>query len=176
MSKLRYPKEILDVLRREAEAAYPREACGLLSGMPGRWGPVPIGVHAMENVYDRYHEADPEAYPRTSRTAYLMDPGKQAALVRALEAAGTPVCCIYHSHVDTGAYFSEEDERAALWDGQPLFPGVEYLVLGVQEGKVQEAKAFWWTGERFEGREVSLDRPRRRRRGGRASHAKGRGR
>ena len=51
---------------------------------------------------------------------------------------------IYHSHVDAGAYFSEEDERIALSEGGPAYPGVSYLVVSVTGGKVGEASLFAW--------------------------------
>lgn len=177
MPKLRYPKEILDILRDQAMAAYPKEACGMLSGLIGPEEATLVGVHAMDNVYDRYREADPDAYPRDARTAYLMDPARQQALVQKLEEGGTPLACIFHSHVEVGSYFSEEDVQAALWDGEPLFPGVEYLVLNARATGVDAARAFRWNGETFDGREVPLDgpadgprgtrRPGRGRRGGR---------
>ena len=154
MPRLRYPKEILEAVMAHARAAYTAECCGVISGVEGRNGPELVAVHEMQNVYDRYHEVDPEAYPRTSRTAYLMDPRKQAALMEALVEAGTPVRCIYHSHVDVGAYFSEEDQRMALLDGAPLYQGVEYLVVDVQQGESVRAEAFAWDGKAFAGREV----------------------
>ena len=158
MSGVRYPREILRAVCERAEAAYPKECCGILAGYRRRDGRVVVvSMHAMENVYDRYHAVDPAAYPRTSQTAYLMDPRKQSRLMEALEAAGTPAVCIYHSHVDVGAYFSEEDERAALFDGAPLHPGVEYLVLNVAGGRVDDAKAFRWDGTHFVGRSVDLE-------------------
>lgn len=157
MSRLRYPKEILDAILAQARAAYPAECCGMLSGAEGRHGPEVVAIHEMENVYDRYHEVDPEAYPRTSRTAYLMEPRLQARLMESLEAGGTPVRCIYHSHADAGAYFSEEDERMALWDGKPLAPGVEYLVVDVTRGEAVAAKSFAWDGRSFVGRDVRLE-------------------
>lgn len=154
MPRLRYAKEILDAVLAHARAAYPAECCGVISGAEGRHGPELVAVHEMENVYDRYHEVDPEAYPRTSRTAYLMDPQKQARLMDALAEAGTPVRCIYHSHVDVGAYFSNEDQRMALLDGEPLYPGVEYLVVDVKDGEPIGSEAFAWDGETFAGREA----------------------
>lgn len=154
MPRLRYPKEILESVMAHARAAYPAECCGVISGAEGRHGPELVAVHEMQNVYDRYHEVDPEAYPRTSRTAYLMDPQKQARLMDALDEAGTPVRCIYHSHVDVGAYFSEEDQRMALLDGEPLYPDVEYLVVDVQKGEAVRAEAFAWDGGAFTGREA----------------------
>ncbi len=158
MARVRYPREILAAVVEQAEAAYPRECCGILAGYRRRDGRVEVvSVHQMENVYDRYHAADPAAYPRDARTAYLMDPRQQSRLMEALEAGGTPPVCIYHSHVDVGAYFSEEDERAALFDGAPLYPDVEYLVVGVEAGRATEARAFHWDGASFVGRDVDLE-------------------
>lgn len=158
MSELRYPKEILEVIFEQARREYPSEACGMLSGpVSGRRRNEPVAVHVMENVYDRYHEVDPDAYPRTSKTAYLMEPRKQTRLMEGLAEAGTPVVCIYHSHIDVGAYFSEEDEAMALWDEEPLHPGVGYLVVSVEKGEVAAARSFQWDGKRFVGRDVSLE-------------------
>lgn len=156
MCKLRYPKEILEIIFNQARNSYPAEACGMLSGSTERRGGSIVAIHQMANVYDRYHEADPEAYPRTSSTAYLMEPRQQNRLREALDEHGTPTLCIYHSHVDVGAYFSEEDTKMALWDGEPLFPKVEYLVVSVRDGEVDEARAFRWNGHEFEGRGVQL--------------------
>jgi len=83
-----------------------------------------------------------------------MDPRKQTALMEALAEAGTSVRCIYHSHVDVGAYFSEEDQRMALLDGEPLYPDVEYLVVDVKAGESVRAEAFAWDGKAFAGREA----------------------
>jgi [CysO sulfur-carrier protein]-S-L-cysteine hydrolase len=157
MSRIRYPREILDAIAAQAKAAYPSECCGMLSGVKGRRGVEIVALHEMENVYDRYREVDPEAYPRTSRTAYLMEPRLQTRLMTELEKAGTPVVGIYHSHIDAGAYFSEEDQRGALWDDEPLHPGVEYLVMSVREGDVDAACSFVWDGKRFAGRDVKLE-------------------
>ena len=52
------------------------------------------------------------------------------------EADGYRVATIYHSHIDTGAYFSETDTRNALIDGEPAYPDAAYVVVSVVEGKL----------------------------------------
>jgi proteasome lid subunit RPN8/RPN11 len=49
-----------------------------------------------------------------------------------------PPTIIYHSHPRVGAYFSAEDERAALAAGWP----VDYLVVDVQDDGVRESVLF----------------------------------
>ena len=37
------------------------------------------------------------------------------------------------AHVEVGAYFSEEDVKQATWDGNPILPGLIYLVCGIKQ-------------------------------------------
>jgi proteasome lid subunit RPN8/RPN11 len=77
------------------------------------------------------------------------------------EAAGWTVHVIYHSHIDTGAYFSETDRRNALIDGQPTYPEATYVVVAVDAGRAGDARAFRWVGDRVDFVEVPLDGTRR---------------
>jgi proteasome lid subunit RPN8/RPN11 len=109
---------------------------------------------ALDNEYDRYHALDPETFPRTARTAYKMN---ELKLARLADAEG--LHCIWHSHCDAGAYFSAEDRAVALGGAdEPLWPGVEYLVVSVKDGRAVEARAFRWDPERseFSARDVPL--------------------
>lgn len=127
-----------------AAAAFPKEACGLLLDGPG--GPEAI---LAENLADRYHALDPETWPRTAESAYILDP----RLIADAERAGKTLVAIVHSHCRVGAYFSAEDVRQATspFDDGPLYPGVDYLVLDVQEGAeggfVNSWKVFRWSDE-----------------------------
>ena len=60
------------------------------------------------------------------------------------EAEGYRVATIYHSHIDTGAYFSETDKRNALVDGEPAYPDAVYVVISVMGGRPNGANAFAW--------------------------------
>lgn len=131
--------------------AYPNEGCGLIVG--ANW---PDAKHVeMENVYDRYHAVDPVAFPRSARTAYKMNDLKRTRLVE--EAGG--LLCIWHSHADVGAYFSDEDVRAALGGGnEPLFPDTRYLVVSCRGGHVDAARVFDWdrSQQAFVGSQVQV--------------------
>lgn len=149
MYKVEHLKDIIEA----AEAAYPNEGCGLIVGRS--WDEARLVP--MENVYDRYAAKDPERFPRTSRTAYLMNPLK---LMNAVEEGGG-LLCIWHSHGDVGAYFSEEDVKVALGGGEePLWPGTAYLVVSCRQGRVDGAIHFEWRPESrtFEGAGIPLPR------------------
>ncbi len=54
---------------------------------------------------------------------------------------------IYHSHIDTGAYFSATDRQNALIDGEPTYPDAVYVVVSVVEGRADAAGAFAWDAD-----------------------------
>jgi [CysO sulfur-carrier protein]-S-L-cysteine hydrolase len=144
-----------DVLARIAalcEADPAREVCGFLVRRGGALEVVPI-----PNVADRYHAADPERFPRTSRDSYLMDPRAQLRLHRELEAAGGEIVAVWHSHVEVGAYFSAKDAADAVVEGVPQVPGAEYLVVGVRGGRATEARRFVLEGGAFVERPLGRD-------------------
>jgi proteasome lid subunit RPN8/RPN11 len=120
-----------------ARAAYPDEACGLFVGRT--WDEARLVE--LENLQDRYHARDPERFPRTARTAYTMHPLR---LNEAVDEGGG-LLCIWHSHCDVGAYFSEEDVRVALGGAEePMWPGTDYLVLSCRAAGVDDLKLFRW--------------------------------
>ncbi len=126
------------------EAQPDREACGFVIRREGA-----LAVEPIANVADRYHAADPEHFPRTSRDSYLMDPKAQLRLHRSLEGAGGEIAFVWHSHIETGAYFSAKDRADALVDGAQAVPGADYVVLGLRSGRVFEVKQFHWDGADF---------------------------
>ncbi len=113
---------------------YPSEACGILVGEGNRLEAIPF-----ENIQDELHAKDPERFPRTSRTAYSMD---TLRLERARAHLALKV--IYHTHVECEAHFSEQDHRGAVAPdtGEPLLPGVDYLVMSIYERRPREANLF----------------------------------
>ena len=121
---------------------YLGECCGMILGP--KYSVELKTVRRCKNVYDEYHAEDPDLYPRTSRTAYMMDPREILAIEKACRTSGDMVKVIYHSHVDVGAYFSEEDKRVAMSNGEPVFPGVAYLVISCAEGRSEKAELFLW--------------------------------
>ena len=129
--------------RVEAQAAaeYPSECCGVVLEKPG---PSPERLLLpCRNIQNDLHAKDPDRHPRDARTAYYIDPKDLIAIGRR-EAQGFRVLTIYHSHIDTGAYFSPTDRHNALVNGEPAYPDASYVVLSVMGGRPVEASAFRW--------------------------------
>ena len=123
--------ELLERCYAHGAETYPEEACGALSG-PKDDPAALTGFHPIENSLGRLHAEDPRRYPRTPKEGYVLDPLAYIKLERALAAEGNAIRVIYHTHVEVGAYFSEEDIKRATWDGHPILPGVLYLVCGIK--------------------------------------------
>lgn len=125
------PKEMLERCYAHGAETYPHEACGVLSGPSG--DPAALtGFHEVENTLAKLHAEDPQRYPRTPEEGYVLDPLTYMKLDKSLSAEGGAIKVVYHTHVDVGAYFSEEDIKQATWDGNPVLPGIVYLVCGVK--------------------------------------------
>lgn len=139
------------LIEKHALEDYPDECCGLVA-VDVEGSQV---VHACENIQNKMHELDPVEHPRTARTAYRMDL-QLLKIQTATEDAGGKLSAIYHSHIDCGAYFSEEDQTAAQFDGEPAYPELTYLVVSVVDGKVDNGKAFSWSDDSGQFDEVPL--------------------
>lgn len=126
------PLELLGSIYAHAEEGYPEEVCGLVI--------ADEEARRCENRQNALHAEDPKHFPRDARTAYNLGPKDLLFLDRSLRSL-RPVTLIYHSHVEVGAYFSEEDVRAAAPDGELLYP-VDYLVVDVRQAGAREARRF----------------------------------
>ena len=128
-------------IEQDALKDYPDECCGLVT-MEGEGAQV---VHACDNIQNKLHAQDPVEHPRKAKTAYRMDDLQVLKILTATEDAGGKLVAIYHSHIDCEAYFSEEDQTAAQFFGEPAYPGVAYIVVSVVDGKSEDRKVFGWT-------------------------------
>lgn len=140
-----FDESIWQEMFAHAKSESPAECCGIIC----QDAAGAFTVFRCENVQDKLHAADPEAHPRTSRKAYRMNDLQVMRIQQDTEREGGRMVGIYHSHVDVSAYFSEEDQNAALFDGDPLFPGVVYPVIPVKNGEVDPdgRKVFHWRNE-----------------------------
>lgn len=127
-------------IREHVMSWFPHEACGLLVE-----GPQGASTVLAENLANKYHTLDPEAYPRTAERAYLLDP----MLIANVERGGERVVAIFHSHVRVGAYFSDEDVAQATspFEDGPLYPDVDYVVFDAQDAGVVGHKVFAWNSQ-----------------------------
>ena len=130
-------------IKAQAEAGYPSECCGL--GLSSRQDPDTISeIFPCRNVQDEFHRLDPQVYPRTSRTAYIIDPKALLVVHRKVQEESLLIRLIYHSHMDAPADFSEEDKRLALQDGNPVYPSASYLIVPVHYQKAAEPLLYTW--------------------------------
>jgi proteasome lid subunit RPN8/RPN11 len=135
-----------------AVECYPEECCGLALGPPGS---APERVVRCTNVQNRQLSRG-ESTLDASR-AFWIDERELLDATRDAEAEGKTILLIYHSHVDSAAYFSQQDLRGALGlDGAPLWPDAAQLVVSVRDGVVREAALFEWGDEvrAYRGRRV----------------------
>ena len=139
-------KQQLDEIHRHAVEEYPFECCGIVVGDPDHNNDNV--VHRCENIQNKLHEKDPENFTRDARTAYNISALELQKLLSAASSKGWVFKVLYHSHPEHDAYFSEEDTRMALFDGEsPIYPGTQYLVVSVYDGKVRDQALFGWDSE-----------------------------
>lgn len=145
---VRIPQAVLAEVERAGVAAYARdeEACGYLDGPAGDPLLVDRAVE-LENLANKYHQADPEGHPRSGREYFKINALKFDRAIGEGQKSGRPVKVFFHSHLDCGAYFSAED-AASMTMGGSAGPSFElaYLVTAVDKGAVTAHKLFIWDG------------------------------
>lgn len=128
----------------------------MISGVRTRRGVEIVALHELGIASDRI---SPEVSDETQGLGnpLVIQPDDCTRLMKNLETAGTPVVCIYRSRIGSGGAISDEDEEKALAVEGPAHPGVDYLVLRIDEHEMNAARAFTWDGRSFVGREVRLE-------------------
>lgn len=150
---LRIAQSALSRVEQAGLDAYGRgeEACGYLQG-PESDPLLCDSAVELENLANKYHRIDPEGHPRTGREYFKINSLVfERAIAGAIESA-RPVKVFFHSHLDCGAYFSDED-AASMTNGGTGDPAYDlaYLVTAVDEGEVTAHRLFVWDrgGQRF---------------------------
>ena len=139
-------KEQLDEIHQHAVEEYPNECCGIVVGNPDHNNDNV--VYRCENIQNKLHEKNPEDFTRDARTAYNISALELQNLLGEAGLKGWVFKVLYHSHPEHDAYFSEEDTRMALFDGEtPIYPGTQYLVVSVYSKKVRDQALFDWNPE-----------------------------
>ena len=142
-SPFKIPEPFLSKIFAQAEREYPEECCGMILGP--REKPKELStLRPCKNVQSQMHASFPEVFPREARTAYFISPAELLKIQKETRLKNEEIRVLYHSHIDAAAYFSEEDERIALPEGEPAYPGVLYLVVSVIKGRAKEASTFRW--------------------------------
>jgi len=114
------PLEIYRAMIDHARSALPHEACGILAGKGGEAQRI-------------YLTSNREASPFRFR----IDPAEQFRILREMEAQGSRMVGIFHSHIEGPAFPSREDIELAY------YPDVLYLILSLRDPNHPELRAFW---------------------------------
>jgi proteasome lid subunit RPN8/RPN11 len=114
----------MEAIGRHAERTYPEECCGFLLGeeRDGAIRVARIAPAANERQESRHNR-------------FVMSPETVLAAHKEARAAGLAVVGYYHSHPDHPAEPSEFDREHA-------WPGLSYLIVSVQGGKVDRARSW----------------------------------
>ncbi len=126
---LKIDRATLDAIYADALDCYPSESCGFVMG-PADDPPRLDAAVREPNEADKYHALDPETFPRTSATYFKINELRAARAFEEGDDAGRPIKVIYHSHVDTGAYFSAEDAATFSNESQLMWP-CAFIVVSV---------------------------------------------
>jgi proteasome lid subunit RPN8/RPN11 len=122
------PREVYERVRREGEAAYPDECCGILLG-------------ALDGVVRRVAQAVPAANAsQTPRNHYEIAPLDLIRAERAARQSGMEILGFYHSHPDHPARPSATDLAEAHW------LGASYVITLVARGVASETCSFLLAG------------------------------
>jgi proteasome lid subunit RPN8/RPN11 len=150
---VRIGRDSFGAIIAQAEREYPFECCGFVIG-----DSTIEEVRSIANIQNEKHGANPAAHPRDARTAYLMEPRQQLAVLNEIDRRGLELKIVYHSHPDHDAYFSATDRRqACAFDpDEPDYPDTAYVVLSIKQGKFSRAAAFLWDNATWDFAEAEL--------------------
>jgi proteasome lid subunit RPN8/RPN11 len=132
------PNSVLNEILAHAREADPEECCGLIIGNDEERH---RHVVRCRNDMTLWHQRDTATYPRDGTQGFYMNEQDYLRADDEATARGERVTCVYHSHVECGAYFSEMDQDFASQELFP-FPDADYLVVAVIGGSVAEQALF----------------------------------
>jgi len=144
--------QAFETMVAQAEREFPFECCGFIIGEASD------EVRPIRNIQNERHAADPAMFQRDARTAYLMEPKEQLAVLQEIDRLKLKLKAVYHSHPDHEAYFSATDRaQACSFDPtEPDYPETAYIVMSVRGGKFAGAAAFVWDTEQRDFVEAKL--------------------
>jgi proteasome lid subunit RPN8/RPN11 len=124
----------MQTINRHAAASYPEECCGFLIGRLDGEATV------VERVLSVGNEREESRHNR-----YLITPETVLAANKEARGLGLDVVGYYHSHPD-------HPSRPSEFDRDHAWPGLSYLIVSVQGGRVADARSWRLSDdrERFE--------------------------
>ena len=127
-------RSLLDEIVDHAVRDAPNECCGVVAARDG----AVTAVHTAENL-------------AASPFRFEIDGLTLMRLMDELEQAGDELGAIYHSHTRSDPYPSQTDVNfAALW------PGVEWLIVGVSKGAEPQVRSYLIDGGAIRDAELEI--------------------
>lgn len=139
MNRLIITPRHLQTIGRHAAMSYPEECCGVLIGHS----------HADATLVERVLSVGNER-DESRRNRYLISPETVLAAHREARALGLEIVGYYHSHPDHAA-------RPSDFDREHAWPGVSYLIVSVQGGKMAETRSWRLADDRQGFEEEAID-------------------
>lgn len=147
---VRITRAALDIVEKAARDGYARneEACGYIAG-PATDPLLANRAVELENLANKYHQVDPVGHPRTGHDYFKINGLKFERALAEGDQSGNPIKVFFHSHLDCGSYFSEEDAASmTMGDGSQPSYQLSYLVTAVDKGVVTNHRLFIWEGSK----------------------------
>lgn len=133
---------MLEEIHRHAMEEYPFECCGVIIGtLENSQEDI---FFPCTNIQNQLHEKDPQNYPRDAKTAFNIDSVELLKIENEARTKGMIIKIFYHSHPEHDAYFSEEDEKQALFGEEPWYPDAKHLVISVYNKEIKDQALFAW--------------------------------
>jgi proteasome lid subunit RPN8/RPN11 len=130
------------VMREHAEAAYPRECCGILLGTEDEGVRTVAAAMACRNAYEG-----------AQHDRFELDAADQFRAQRVARELGLDVLGFFHSHPDCGAYFSATDLKYS-------WPWYSNVVLSVLSGKFAAAASFHANEDQTASTSEAIEHPK----------------
>ncbi|HEV2853105.1 MAG TPA: M67 family metallopeptidase [Thermoanaerobaculia bacterium] len=142
MSRILISPDDLKLICSHAEEIYPEECCGFLMGHA-------VGeLTRIERILLVTNEWEDED---SRHKRYLIHPEIVFEAHKEARAMGLDVVGYYHSHPDHPARPSEFDREHA-------WPGLSYVIVSVQGGKVAEARSWRLSDDRDRFEEEAVEK------------------
>jgi proteasome lid subunit RPN8/RPN11 len=133
----------LKMIYEDCRRTYPKEAVGVIIGPQEL--PHQDRVIACDNALDELHKIDPERYPLDTASGFAVNPQRLLLIDAEIRAKGWRVKLIYHSHPEGDTALSDADRKSALdFEGAPLHPNVEYMIVAVEKSAVVGHAFYRW--------------------------------
>jgi proteasome lid subunit RPN8/RPN11 len=144
MNRLVISPRHMQAIGHHASTSYPEECCGVLIGHAPNGNQAAIAA-IVERILSVGNERADSRHNR-----YVISPETILAAQKEARALGLDIIGYYHSHPDHPARPSEFDREHA-------WPGLSYLIVGVERGRVVEARSWRLTDDRESFDEEVID-------------------